>query len=77
MKVHHIYRRSGEEWLNRVFDCRAVETGGVIKRQALDVEREVGHDAFVAAVRSRGFRLLRTRTYYVILCDRGPVEMVC
>lgn len=77
MNVQSICPRNSEEWLKRVFECRAVDKGGVIKRQALDVEREVGHAVFVAAVRNRGCRLIRTRHHPVILCDQGPIEMQC
>ncbi len=70
-------RRSAEEWLARIFDCRATETGGIIKRQARDVDRDIGHHVLLAEVQRRGFRLFRTRYYYVIVCEAGPVEMLC
>lgn len=65
-----------QDWLEQVFQCRAAETGGVIRRQAIDVEREVGETVFVAAVMRRGFRLIRTRHHFVVVCDRGPIEII-
>lgn len=70
-----ISRHPGD-WLDSVFHCRATTTGGVIRRQVMDVEREVGRDAFEAEVRRRGFRLLRTRHHYLIVCDPGPIEVL-
>ncbi|WP_394177528.1 N-(5'-phosphoribosyl)anthranilate isomerase [Yoonia maritima] len=70
-------RRDSQEWLMQVFQCRATKIGGVIRRQIIDVEREVGADAFVGEVRRRGFRLIRTNHYYVIICDDGPIRLIC
>lgn len=66
----------GQEWLDQVFKSRAAETGGVIRRQVADVEREVGSAALVHEVRRRNFRLIRTRAHYVIVCDPGPIHQI-
>ena len=77
MEIMRYQRRDSQEWLMQVFQCRAAKIGGVIRRQIIDVEREVGADAFVAEVRRRGFRLIRTSHYYVIICDDGPIQLIC
>ena len=51
--------------------------GGVIRRQIVDVDREVGIPRFVAEVARRGFRLIRTQHHFIIVCDSGPVEVIC
>lgn len=66
----------GQDWLDQVFKSRAVETGGVIRRQVADVEREVGEAALIAEVRRRNFRMIRTRAHFVIVCDPGPIHHV-
>jgi len=70
------FRRHAHEWLDQVFQCRAAEVGGVIRRQVVDVEREVGRAEFEAEVKRRGFRLLRTRAYYIVICDNGPIDLL-
>lgn len=70
------FSRNALEWLDSVFHCRATSTGGVIRRQVIDVEREVGRSGFEAEVRRRGFRLLRTRHHYLIVCDPGPIDLL-
>lgn len=70
------FHRHANDWLAQTFDCRAAEIGGIIRRQARDVEREVGRDAFVAEVKRRGFRLIRTRSYYIVVCESGPIDLV-
>ncbi len=77
MKHMRIINRDGTDWLSQVFQCRAVEIGGVIRRQVVDVEREVGVPQFVQEVKRRGFRLIRTSNHFVIVCDNGPIEVVC
>ena len=72
-----VLRPHGRDWLDQVFQCQAARNGGVIRRQVLDVDREVGIPAFVAEVRRRKFRLIRTPTHFVIVCDEGPVEILC
>lgn len=69
-------RPRGLEWLASVFDCRAVEVGGIIRRQIVDVEREVGRAVFEAEVRRRGFRLVRTQHHYLIVCNQGRIDVV-
>lgn len=70
-------RPYGQDWLEQVFHCQAARTGGVIRRQIVDVEREVGVSVFIAAVRRRHFRLIRTPHHFVIVCDSGQIEVVC
>ena len=68
--------RQAHEWLEGVFHCRAPATGGVIRRQVMDVEREVGRRVFENEVRKRGFRLIRTRHHFLIVCDDGPIDIL-
>jgi hypothetical protein len=70
------FSRQANDWLDRVFHCRATTTGGVIRRQVMDVEREVGRRAFEDEVRKRNFRLLRTRHHFIIVCDTGPINII-
>lgn len=69
-------RPYGQLWLDQVFDCRATEVGGVIRRQVRDVEREVGMQALVTEARRRNFRLIRTHAHVIIVCDHGPIELM-
>lgn len=70
------HRPRGHDWLLQLFQCRAAQTGGVIRRQIVDVERETGVWAFENEVRARGFRLVKTRHHYVIICDPAPVHII-
>ncbi|MEL6685311.1 MAG: N-(5'-phosphoribosyl)anthranilate isomerase [Pseudomonadota bacterium] len=76
MHQHRTLPPYGRDWLAQVFQCQASRNKGVIRRQVIDVEREVGVEALVAEVKRRRFRLIRTPTHFVIVCDDGPVEVV-
>lgn len=65
------------EWLAQVFSARSVQRGGVLKRQIGDVEREIGADLLELEVRRRGIHLIRTRTHFLIVCDSGPIHVIC
>ena len=67
---------TGCDWLAQVFQCQAMRSSRVIRRQVIDVKREVGVNAFVAEVGRRRFRLIRTDTHFVIICNDGPIELV-
>lgn len=67
----------GHDWLTQIFQCQAAHTGGVIRRRVIDVDREVGIPAFLAEIEKRGFRLIRTQQHFIIVCDNGPIEVVC
>ncbi|PRY78288.1 hypothetical protein CLV80_104256 [Yoonia maritima] len=71
------HKRDRRDWLAQIFQCRAATIGGVIRRQVIDVEREIGTDALIAEVKRRGFRMIRTHQYYVIICNDGPIELIC
>lgn len=77
MQHIRIIKQDGTDWLSQVFQCRAVGIGGVIRRQVVDVEREVGIGPFVAEVKRRGFRLIRTQHYFIVVCSNGPIEVIC
>ncbi len=69
-------RPHSQQWFDQIFACRAAETGGIIKRQVIDVEKEVGVGALVAEVRRRRFRLIQTNAHFVIVCDPGPIDLM-
>ena len=49
-----------EKWLFQLFSSKAACTGGVIRRQARDVERLVGRTRFEAELARRGFHAVET-----------------
>jgi hypothetical protein len=71
-------RRLGppDPWIAQLFGTRTAREGGVVRRSVAWVEREVGHDRFIAEVRHRGFRLIRAGGQYVVICTPEPVQVL-
>ena len=69
-------RRNPQDWIDHVFSAKAVEKGGVVRRAVAWVEHEIGREAFVDAVRNRGFHLLEAGGQFVVICTRGPIQWI-
>lgn len=66
---------SADHWLAMIFSAKAAQ-GGVVRRSIAWVDREVGRDRFMAEVRARGFHLLASRTQFIVICHRDPVQIL-
>ena len=65
---------SPDIWLADLFTSKAVQRGGVIRRQARDIERFVGMDRFMAEIRRRGYQVAENSGQIIIFCNRAPVR---
>ena len=63
-------------WLDQMFAAKAAQSGGVVRRSQVWVDREVGRARFVRAVQMRGFHLIRTADQFIVVCHNGPIEMM-
>jgi hypothetical protein len=45
----------------------------VVRRKVSDVERLVGRDAFLAAMKKRGYRVVENAGHFVIFCNSDDV----
>lgn len=67
----------GRDWMDQIFRSRAALTGGVVRRNRLDVEREVGLAMLELEVRRRGFHMIECGNHLVIACCADPVKIIC
>ncbi|EEE36644.1 hypothetical protein RKLH11_477 [Rhodobacteraceae bacterium KLH11] len=70
------HRLNPEPWIIQLFSSRSARTGAVVRRSVAWVEREVGHKAFQAEVKRRGYHLIRTANQYVVICHNGPIDIL-
>lgn len=66
-----------ETWIELIFSAQAARRGGVVRRSADWVAREVGRERFELEVRRRGFHLIECGGQYVVICSAGPLRMIC
>ena len=65
-----------KDWLAQIFTAKAVAQGGVIRRKAAWIAREVGRDRFEAEVRKRGYHLIETGADLVVICHSGAIRVL-
>jgi hypothetical protein len=63
-----------QQFLAELFSSRAAATGAVIRRNARDVDRFVGREAFLAEMRRRGFSVVENAGQLVVFCNREPIR---
>lgn len=64
-------------WLAAVFEAKACQSGGILRRAVKDVHREVGRDAFIAEVQRRRWHLVETGGQYIVFCNEGAFRIIC
>lgn len=66
---------TSQEWMRQMFLSKTALDGGVIRRKAADIDRLVGRDVFLLAMRRRGFRVAENAGHFVIFCNADPVHL--
>lgn len=69
----HILPITSQEWMRQMLATKTALDGGVIRRRVSDVERLVGRDAFLAAMKRRGFRVVENAGHFVVFCNSDEV----
>lgn len=65
------------KWIEQVFEAKIVETGGLVRRKKSDVHYYGSLDELLQQTTERGFHLLEVGDYYVVICNRGRMEVLC
>ena len=64
-------------WIDSIFATKAARTGGVVRRSAKGVEREIGRKRFENEVRDRGFHMIECGGQLVVICNAGGLSVIC
>ena len=72
---HH--RTPGLTWLEQIFDSKAAQSGGIVRRSARDVAANVGLARFELEVRRRGHHLVACDDQLIVNCSQAPLTVVC
>ena len=72
----YLYRQTPETWIDQIFGSKSARRGAVVRRSIAWVDREIGLERFFDDVRRRGYRLLRTADQFIVICHRGPIEIL-
>ena len=61
---------------DQIFGAKAEQTGGIVRRQVKDVEREIGRDRLIEDVRVRGFHMIECGGQFIIICNAGQMRVL-
>jgi hypothetical protein len=64
---------TSQEWMRQMLATKTALDGGVIRRKVSDVERLVGREVFLAAMKRRGFRVVENAGHFVVFCNSDEV----
>lgn len=59
-----------------LFSSQAAREGGVIRRKLRDIDRYIGHEAFLNEMRRRGYQVVENAGQYVIFCNTEAIRRV-
>jgi hypothetical protein len=63
-------------FIQNIFKAAAVRKGGIVRRSRASVRRYASFRQLKAAVKKRGFHLLRSGGQYIIICNRGQCRLL-
>ncbi|MGR3342024.1 MAG: N-(5'-phosphoribosyl)anthranilate isomerase [Paracoccaceae bacterium] len=72
-----LQRVDPDTWIDSIFAAKAARTGGVVRRSAKWVEREIGRKRFEFEVRKRGFHMIECGGQLVVICNAGGLTVIC
>lgn len=65
-------------WIDQIFNAKAANNGGLVRRSKTDVEKYASLAELVAEIKNRKFHLLETDADYLIVCDTaGTLKVLC
>ena len=70
-------RQDPDGWIRQVFLAKSARRGSVVRRSVRWVENEIGREAFVTAVRARGFHMIECGGQFVVICNGGGLRVIC
>jgi hypothetical protein len=70
-------RLDPDGWITQVFSARAARSGGVVRRSAYWIDREIGRERFETEVRARGFHMVECGGQIVVICNGGGLRVIC
>ena len=63
------------EFINQIFEAKAVTHGGIVRRKIANVNRYATFGYLLEEVEARSFHLIETGDQYVIICNSGNFKL--
>ncbi|MFV2001782.1 MAG: N-(5'-phosphoribosyl)anthranilate isomerase [Paracoccaceae bacterium] len=76
--MNGLIRMAGPDgWIEQLFAAKAARTGGVVRRSAHWVEREIGRERLKQEVHKRGFHMIECGRQIIVICNSGGLRVIC
>jgi hypothetical protein len=63
-------------FISNIFQAAAARRGGIVRRSRASVKKYASFRQLKAAVKKRGFHLLRSGGQYIIVCNKGEFKLL-
>ena len=65
------------KWINQIWKAKQAKRGGIVRRKVASVEKYASFAGMKAAVKAKGFHMLRSGDQYLIFCHKGVFKVIC
>lgn len=63
-------------WIEQVFRSKMAKKGGVVRRKLSSIDTYASREAFVEAVKVRGYHIVQHGDQWLVFCDSAHVAIV-
>lgn len=63
-------------YINAIFDAKLAKNGGVVRRKVACVQKYASINYLKLEVERRGFHLIESGGYYLIICNPGGIRLI-
>jgi hypothetical protein len=63
-------------FIKQIFAAAAASKGGIVRRSRASVKKYASFRQLRAAVKKRGFHLLRSGGQYIVFCNKGDFKLL-
>jgi hypothetical protein len=65
------------KWIRQIWNAKAAKNGGIVRRKVSSVKKYATVKDLKAAVKGKGFHMIRTGGQFMIFCHAGDFKVVC
>ena len=63
-------------WIDQIFNAEQVNSGNVVRRKIVDVEKYASMNELEAEVRARGYHLVVCGEQALVICNPGHLRII-
>ena len=68
--------RRGRKFLDRIFESKMAKAGGIVRRKRSSIDNQITRGKLLEEVMRRGFHILEIGDQWVIICNKGKLQLI-